>query len=155
METAAFKSPIGWVLISGTDTTITKVDFVEVAPENTDSKLPMLNKCKLQLEEYFAGNRKEFELNLSPNGTDFQKKVWNELQNIPFGKTISYMDQSKKMGDPKAIRAVASANGKNPIAVIIPCHRVIGSSGDLTGYASGIHRKKWLLELESNQGRLF
>ena len=87
-------------------------------------------------------------MNLNPKGTDFQKTVWNELQKIPFGKTISYLDLAKKLGDEKVIRAAASANGKNPITILIPCHRVIGKDGSLTGYAGGIHRKKYLLELE-------
>ena len=86
---------------------------------------------------------------LNPNGTPFQKKVWNKLLDIPYGKTCSYLDMAKALGDPKVIRAAASANGKNPISIVIPCHRVIGSDGSLTGYASGLHRKKWLLDLES------
>ncbi|MDB4292924.1 methylated-DNA--[protein]-cysteine S-methyltransferase, partial [Maribacter sp.] len=92
---------------------------------------------------------KTFNLELNPMGTDFQKKVWDALLEIPFGKTHSYMQLSKTLGDPKAIRAVAAANGKNPLWIIVPCHRVIGSDGSLTGYASGLHRKKWLLEHES------
>lgn len=102
-----------------------------------------------QLEEYFEGNRTVFELQLNPSGTDFQKKVWEALLQIPFGKTISYLELSKQLGDVKAIRAVASANGKNPLWIVVPCHRVIGTNGDLTGYAGGLHRKKWLLEHES------
>ena len=102
-----------------------------------------------QLYEYFQGHRKEFSLKLNPQGTDFQKSVWEALVEIPYGKTVSYMDLSKKLGDIKAIRAVAAANGKNPIWIIIPCHRVIGSDGSLTGYAGGLHRKKWLLDHES------
>ena len=110
-----------------------------------------------QLDAYFNGTRKEFDLQLDPEGTDFQKRVWKELLNVPFGKTRTYLEQSKKLGDIKAIRAVASANGKNPIAIIIPCHRILGSDGSLTGYASGLWRKKWLLEHEGmpRQGRLF
>jgi methylated-DNA-[protein]-cysteine S-methyltransferase len=102
-----------------------------------------------QLAEYFEGIRSQFDLKLNPKGTDFQQKVWKELLNIPFGKTRTYLEQTKQLGDPKAIRAVASANGKNPVGIVIPCHRVIGSDGSLTGYASGIWRKKWLLEHES------
>lgn len=102
-----------------------------------------------QLEEYFNGSRKQFDLPLNPRGTDFQKKVWEELSQIPYGKSISYLDLSKKLGDPKAIRAVAAANGKNPLWIIVPCHRVIGSNGDLVGYAGGLERKKWLLNHES------
>ena len=108
-----------------------------------------LEEAVRQLQEYFEGNRTEFTFKLNPSGTDFQKKVWDALLEIPFGKTISYLDLSKRLGDVKAIRAVASANGKNPLWIVVPCHRVIGTNGDLTGYAGGLHRKKWLLEHES------
>jgi AraC family transcriptional regulator of adaptative response/methylated-DNA-[protein]-cysteine methyltransferase len=101
-----------------------------------------------QLKEYFAGSRQEFSLPLVTPGTDFQQAVWNELMNIPFGSTRSYHDQSVAMGKPGAIRAVANANGMNRISIIIPCHRVIGSDGNLTGYGGGIKRKKWLLDHE-------
>jgi methylated-DNA-[protein]-cysteine S-methyltransferase len=116
-----------------------------------------LQDCVQQLSEYFNDTRKEFNLKLNPQGTEFQKRVWNELLNVPFGKTRTYSEQSKKLGNIKAIRAVASANGKNPIWIIIPCHRIIGSDGSLTGYAGGLWRKKWLLEHEnpSTQRTLF
>ena len=106
-------------------------------------------KAKNQLYEYFDGNRIEFNVPLQLVGTDFQKKVWNLLMKIPFGKTISYLDLAKMLGDPNATRAVAAANGKNPIAIIIPCHRVIGSDGSLTGYAGGLGNKRMLLSFES------
>lgn len=117
----------------------------------------VLEDAVYQLKEYFEGHRKEFDLKLNPTGTDFQMKVWNALLEIPFGKTLSYLELSKRLGDVKAIRAVASANGKNPIWLVIPCHRVIGSNGDLIGYSAGLDRKKWLLEHESplKQTRLF
>ncbi|NNE75686.1 MAG: methylated-DNA--[protein]-cysteine S-methyltransferase, partial [Pricia sp.] len=102
-----------------------------------------------QLQEYFKGERQHFDLRLKPTGTDFQQRVWKFLLDIPYGKTLSYLELSKKLGDTKAIRAVAAANGKNPIWIVVPCHRVIGSDGSLTGYAGGLHRKKWLLEHES------
>ena len=102
-----------------------------------------------QLQEYFIGKRTEFTFKLNPKGTEFQKKVWQELLQIPFGKTCSYLELSKKLGDVKAIRAVASANGKNPLWIVVPCHRVIGTDGSLTGYAGGLWRKKWLLEHEN------
>ena len=102
-----------------------------------------------QLDEYFNGTRTAFNLKLNPQGTGFQQRVWKELLNIPHGKTRSYLEQSKKLGDVKAIRAVASANGKNPIWILIPCHRIIGSDGSLTGYAGRLWRKKWLLEHEN------
>ena len=110
----------------------------------------VLKKCVFQLQQYFDGNRKEFDLKLNPKGTEFQKRVWSQLQAIPYGKTTSYLEFSKQLGDAKAIRAVANANSKNPIGIVIPCHRVIGSDGRLTGYAGGLHRKKWLLEHESH-----
>ncbi len=101
-----------------------------------------------QLKEYFAGTRKEFDVTLDIEGTDFQKRVWNELRNIPYGKTISYKTLSEKLGDVNAIRAVGKANGQNPIAIIIPCHRVIGANGNLVGYAGGLDIKEKLLHIE-------
>ena len=107
-----------------------------------------------QLNDYFKGELEEFSLKLNPQGTAFQQKVWKALNEIPFGKTCSYLDLSRKLGDEKAIRAVASANGKNPLWVVIPCHRVIGSDGSLTGYAGGLQRKQWLLNHENNTSQL-
>ena len=115
----------------------------------------IFHQLKLQLEEYFSGVRTKFELPLNPQGTDFQKNVWDELLKIPYGKTISYKEQSTRLNNLKAIRAIASANVKNPLMILIPCHRVIGSSGALTGYAGGIRAKEWLLNLESGQQTLF
>lgn len=109
----------------------------------------LLQKAMQQLEEYFRGNRKQFDLPLNPQGTPFQQKVWNELLKIDYGSTATYLQMAKRLGDVKAIRAAASANGKNPIGIIIPCHRVIGADGKLTGYAGGLHRKQWLLEHEA------
>ena len=102
-----------------------------------------------QLREYFAGERKTFQLELNPQGTPFQKKVWTSLLEIPYGTTTTYLALSRKLGDEKTIRAVAAANGKNPLWIVVPCHRVIGSDGSLTGYAGGLSRKKWLLEHEN------
>lgn len=118
------------------------------APAATAPLPPMAIQAVEQLIEYFNGNRRVFELPISQEGTAFQQKVWAELTHIPFGKTISYMDLSKRLGDPKVIRAAAAANGKNNIAIVVPCHRVIGSNRELVGYAGGIKRKKWLLEHE-------
>ena len=115
-----------------------------------NSEVPqILKEPATQLKEYFEGKRREFSLKLNPVGTVFQKKVWNALLEVPYGKTLSYFELSEKIGDVKAIRAVAAANGKNPIWIVIPCHRIIGSDGSLTGYAGGLHRKKWLLDHES------
>jgi len=106
-------------------------------------------KCKAQFDEYFSGKRKIFDLPIKQSGTLFQEKVWNELIKIPFGKTISYLQLSQKIGNVKLIRAVGTANGRNNLAIVVPCHRVIGSDGSLTGYAGGLSRKQWLLEHEN------
>ncbi len=157
MQTAYYKTPIGTAKIVGNENGISAVTVVDDDVETSAEMPEILKDCVQQLEEYFNGTRKEFTLKLNPQGTDFQKKVWGELLKVPFGKTRTYLEQSKKLGDVKAIRAVASANGKNPIWIIIPCHRIIGSDGSLTGYAGGIWRKKWLLEHEnpSTQQSLF
>jgi methylated-DNA-[protein]-cysteine S-methyltransferase len=110
----------------------------------------VIEQCILELDEYFNKGRKFFTIELNPAGTEFQKRVWNELLTIPFGKTVSYEALAIRIGDIKAIRAVGLANGQNPIAVIIPCHRVIGKNGDLTGYAGGIENKEWLLYHEGS-----
>lgn len=149
METCFINSPLGFTKIVGDINGIASVTVLN-SEENITDIIPVeLEDCVIQLNEYFEGSRKQFNLKLNPQGTDFQKKVWNLLEKIPYGKTISYLDLSKQLGDVKAIRAVANANGKNPLWIIIPCHRVIGSDGSLTGYAGGLHRKKWLLEHES------
>jgi len=149
LETTYYKSPIGILEIKGNNAGIQSVLFVEEISSNEEEVCETLKKCVVQLAEYFSGERKEFELDLAIKATKFQEKVWRELLKIPFGKTRSYLEQSKEIGDVKAIRAVGTANGKNPIAIIVPCHRIIGSDGSLTGYAGGIWRKKWLLEHES------
>lgn len=120
----------------------------EEAPES-ETIPDVLQPAVTQLQEYFNGSRTCFNFTLNPQGTAFQKKVWNALINIPFGKTLSYHQLAMQLGDVKAIRAVASANGKNPLWIVVPCHRVIGANGSLTGYAGGLWRKKWLLEHET------
>ena len=124
---------------------------VKISEETEESQEipPELQEAVKQLQQYFQGKRQHFDLKLQPKGTDFQQKVWKELVKIPFGNTTSYLELSRKLGDVKAIRAVAAANGKNPLWIIVPCHRVIGSDGSLTGYAGGLHRKKWLLDFEN------
>ena len=152
IKTTYYKTPIGIAEIVGNEHGIQSISVLDestVSLEITRDIPVCLKDCVIQLEEYFKGKRTEFDLQLNPQGTIFQQSVWKELSNIPFGKTRSYLEQSKQLGNPKAIRAVASANGKNPIGIVIPCHRVIGSDGSLTGYASGIWRKKWLLDHEN------
>ncbi len=156
-QTTYYKTPIGTAKIVGNENGISAVTVIDDAVETSTEIPEILKYCVQQLDEYFNGTRKEFHLKLNPQGTDFQKKVWEELLLVPYGKTRTYLEQSKQLGDIKAIRAVASANGKNPIWILIPCHRIIGSDGSLTGYAGGIWRKKWLLEHEnpSTQQSLF
>ncbi|MBL8006173.1 MAG: methylated-DNA--[protein]-cysteine S-methyltransferase [Ignavibacteria bacterium] len=150
--TVYYKSAPGLMEISGDDEGIISLYFTEKKSgrkKSNPGKIPVpLKKCLRQLDEYFAGRRKNFELLLKPEGTWFQKKVWKQLLKIPFGKTMSYGEIAARTGNSKASRAVGNANNKNKIAVIIPCHRVIGSKGDLTGYAGGLKKKKWLLEHE-------
>lgn len=149
MEKAIINTPLGLTEIQGDENGISKIYIRDENVEIT-SKIPSkLKEAVIQLQEYFEGKRTHFTFLLHPSGTEFQKKVWQELINIPFGKTCSYLELSKKMGDVKAIRAVAAANGKNPLWIVVPCHRVIGSDGSLTGYAGGLWRKKWLLEHEN------
>ena len=157
MPTVYLKTPLGTAEITGDLNGVSAISILDFEKENTVPIAEELQLAAKQLLEYFKDNRTEFTFKLNPKGTEFQLKVWKELQKIPFGKTISYMDLSKNLGDIKAIRAAASANGKNPLWIVIPCHRVIGSDGSLTGYAGGLWRKKWLLEHEnpSNQGSLF
>ncbi len=148
METAFFNSPLGITKISGDANGICEISILQDGEPT--SEIPILLQQPIaQLHDYFEGKRTTFDFKLNPKGTEFQQKVWQELLQIPFGKTLSYLELSKKLGDVKAIRAVASANGKNPLWIVIPCHRVIGTDGSLTGYAGGLWRKKWLLEHES------
>jgi len=138
----------GYLFLKANSNSILSISFVDKMTESILENDVIL-KAKNQLYEYFDGNRIEFDFPLQLVGTDFQKKVWNLLMKIPFGKTISYLDLAKMLGDPNATRAVAAANGKNPIAIIVPCHRVIGSDGSLTGYAGGLGNKRMLLSVES------
>lgn len=149
LQTTYYKTPIGTAKIVGDQDGIQSVSVLDDEVEISKNIPNCLQECVTQLDEYFKGKREEFNLKLNPQGTDFQQNVWKELLNISFGKSRTYLEQTKQIGDVKAIRAVASANGKNPIWIIIPCHRVIGSDGSLTGYAGGVWRKKWLLEHES------
>ena len=148
METAFIESPLGITKIVGDENGISEISVLSEGVIGTEIP-PQLQECVSQLHEYFNGKRNHFNFKLNPQGTDFQQRVWQELLNIPFGKTMSYLELSKKLGDVKAIRAVASANGRNPLWIVFPCHRVIGTDGSLIGYAGGLWRKKWLLEHES------
>ncbi|WGK65747.1 methylated-DNA--[protein]-cysteine S-methyltransferase [Croceiramulus getboli] len=154
---AIVDSPLGKVLLEGHAEGLTKVQFVAGNSAPTSALPEELQDGAIQLQEYFKGERRQFDLLLAPDGTDFQKQIWDLLQHIPYGKTESYLTLSKRYGDEKAIRAIAAANGRNPLAIVIPCHRVIGSDGSLTGYAGGLSRKQWLLDHESpaQQMRLF
>ncbi|MCX6206134.1 MAG: methylated-DNA--[protein]-cysteine S-methyltransferase [Bacteroidetes bacterium] len=146
-----YESPIGLLKIGGTDQYIGELSFVDESDQMEHGEpgiTEVMHQCTEELIEYFHGTRKNFTIPVHQDGTDFQRRVWNELLGIPFGRTISYMDLAKKLGDPKVIRAAASTNGKNKIAIIVPCHRVIGSDRSLTGYSGGMWRKKWLLQQE-------
>ena len=149
MEQIVFiPSPLGTTKIVGDENGVSVISILQEG--ELSKKIPKeLKDAVTQLNEYFEGKRQDFDFKINPKGTEFQQKVWQELLAIPFGKTMSYLDLSKKIGDVKAIRAVASANGKNPLWIVVPCHRVIGTDGSLTGYAGGLWRKKWLLEHES------
>jgi len=145
---AYYKSPLGFIEIVGLQDSILSLDFVEEA-HTSDPDLPFCLKNGLkQIDEYFRGKRKEFLLKLDPQGTNFQKMVWQQLEKIPFGEVVSYGEIASIIGKPTACRAVGNANGRNPISLIIPCHRVIGSDGRLTGYGGGLWRKEWLIKHE-------
>jgi len=154
MEIAFVQTPLGIAKIIGDAEGLTGVTLID-NNEPISTFIPaVLTTAVYQINEYFEGTRTTFDLPLKPSGTPFQLKVWKALQEIPFGTTISYLVLSKTIGDFRAVRAVAAANGKNPLWIIIPCHRVIGSDGSLTGYAGGLHRKKWLLAHECNSEQL-
>jgi len=150
MKTAIINTPLGHTHIEGDVNGVSSIIVYDEELMLSDIIPEELEECATQLMEYFNDGRKSFAFKMNPKGTDFQKKVWNALLEIPYGKTTTYLGLSKLLGDVKAIRAVANANGKNPLWIVVPCHRVIGSDGSLTGYAGGLHRKKWLLEHESS-----
>lgn len=158
---AYYNSPIGKIEITGNDEGIISVFFIEenidkspslLASDNFNKKesSKVITDCIQQLDEYFASTRRQFELKLNPEGTAFQKKVWSKLIKIPYGKTKSYLDIAKQIGDANANRAVGNANAKNPVSIIVPCHRVIGNTGELVGYSGGMWRKEWLLNHENS-----
>ena len=149
MPTAYYRSPVGVTRIIAEGGFITSISIRDEEIEVVPTGDPVLQMAIKQLDEYFAGERKDFELPIKQAGSDFQQAVWQQLLTIPYGKTISYGQQSKLMNNPLGIRAIAAANGKNNLWVVVPCHRVIGSDGSLTGYAGGLWRKKWLLAHEA------
>ena len=156
MNKGYYKSPVGILEIGEENNTIFYIKFIREYNVNKGDKSYYLDKCIAQFEEYFSGKRRRFDLKLAPKGTDFQKQVWKEVSRIPYGKTKSYLKVSELLGDRGLVRAVGGANNKNPIPIIIPCHRVIGSDGALIGYAGGLERKEWLLyhELEHDTADL-
>lgn len=149
METAFIHTPLGIAKLEGDVLGLAAITVLDTAAPLTQVIPEVLEDAVYQLQEYFKGERTSFDLPLQPTGTDFQQRVWSLLMDIPYGKTVSYLELSKTLGDIKAIRAVAAANGKNPLWIVVPCHRVIGSDGSLTGYAGGLSRKKWLLDHEN------
>lgn len=153
MNTVFYHSPLGTICLEFSEQALVRLDFVEGANVSFDSKASNANadllcQCTSQLDAYFAGKLRHFDLPIAPRGTTFQREVWAVLQTIPFGEKWSYLEVARQLNNPKAVRAVGAANGLNPIAIIIPCHRVIGSNGTLTGYAGGLWRKQRLLEIE-------
>lgn len=147
----SYKSPIGTLLLRANEQALVSVEFYSGGSTNRDDENahPLLEACIRQLADYFCGTRTSFDLPMAQSGTSFQRKVWEMLAEIPYGTTTSYACLAKTFGDLKAIRAIAAANGRNKLALIVPCHRIIGSNGDLTGYAWGLERKRWLLEHEA------
>lgn len=151
-----YTSPIGRIKITADNDCIQTILFLEEQDQSANKleneSPPVIHHCIDELIEYFNGSRTKFTVPIHQSGTDFQQKVWKELYEVPYAKTMSYAELAKKLGDPKVIRAAASANGKNKIAIIVPCHRIIGSDKNLTGYAWGLARKKWLLQHEFRIG---
>ena len=149
------ESPIGTIeVVVNEGGAVVSVLFVDESMPGAGETGHACSRAVRQLAEYFRNERRRFELDLEPDGSDFEYRVWSAVQRIPFGATDTYGEIARRLGEPDAARAVGHANARNPIAIIVPCHRVIGSDGDLTGYAGGLDRKKWLLDMESGQARL-
>jgi methylated-DNA-[protein]-cysteine S-methyltransferase len=149
MPTSYIETPLGCAKIVGDEKGISSLTIVDTQKNRSEIIASELEDCVEQVEAYFSNQLTQFNLTLNPQGTAFQKMVWRELQFVPYGTTMSYLELSKKIGNVKAIRAIANASAKNPIWIIVPCHRIIGSNGGLIGYAGGLHRKQWLLNHES------
>lgn len=156
-QTLYTKCPLGWLRITGDDEAVHTISFGDEKGTESADPSSVLIQCREELNEYFQGKRKVFTTPWSADGTPFQQSVWQALSAIPFGHTVSYGNLARQLGNEEAVRAVGMANGQNPLAILIPCHRVIGANGKLTGYAGGLWRKKWLLEHEQigAQGDLF
>ncbi len=157
MNYCYLESPIGKLLIAGDSESVRQINFAKNGkpskpePDWQESSRGPVAQAARQLREYFAGSRQDFDLPLAPEGTEFQRQVWRRLQEIPYGETISYGELARRIGNPKASRAVGAANGQNPIPIVIPCHRVIGANGKLTGFGGGLPTKEALLALEARQ----
>ena len=156
VRTTTFDSPIGVLTLTGEDGYLTGLymDDQRHAPTGSDQWVPddaAFEAVLGQLDAYFSGRRTDFDVPMRMRGTDFQRRVWDGLTQIPYGETWSYAQLAEKVGNPRACRAVGLANGRNPVAIIVPCHRVIGANGTLTGYGGGLDRKRWLLDLEAGQ----
>ncbi len=158
-----FDSPVGKLRLVGTEKAIHALLWSKERDTPVHSSIPMSRahsvplflRARAQLAEYFAGERRTFDLPLNPQGTEFQLRVWRVLRQIPYGETLSYGEQAKQIGAPKSARAVGGANGRNPLSILVPCHRVVGSNGDLTGFGGGIDRKRFLLDLEKAAKRVY
>ena len=145
-----YNSPVGVLGITANETGISAVSFLDDAAIGPIRPIcPIAEQCVIELHEYFEGKRQTFDVPLAPKGTEFEESVWMALMNVGYGTTCSYLDIANRLNNPGAIRAVGRANGSNPIAIVIPCHRVIGSDGSLTGYGGGLWRKRWLLDHEA------
>jgi methylated-DNA-[protein]-cysteine S-methyltransferase len=145
---ALYESPIGPLEVAGTEEGILSIEFSERGAVPAGPPAPCLKECLRQLGEYFEGKRRTFSLRLDLRGTPFQKRVWSELLKVPFGRTVAYRDLAAALGNPRATRAVGGANHRNPVSIVVPCHRVVGADGGLTGYGGGLWRKEWLLAHE-------
>lgn len=149
-----YSSEIGLLEIIGTADSIKAINFIEGAagdqPVDPAGLPAAVADCLVQLDEYFKGERRDFSLNLTPEGTAFQQAVWQQLMAVSYGQTVSYLDIARQIGNEKAVRAVGAANGQNPIVIVVPCHRIVGSNGQLTGYGGGLWRKAWLLKHEKS-----
>ncbi|WP_371194449.1 methylated-DNA--[protein]-cysteine S-methyltransferase [Glaciecola sp. SC05] len=153
LNRSQLNTPVGYVQIFANAQAITAIQFADEPIQENQNHVSAMGKQ--QLTEYFDAKRMDFDLPLAANGTEFQQTVWQALMDVSYGTTASYLDIAKMIGNVKACRAVGAANGKNPIAIVVPCHRIIGTNGKLTGYAGGMSRKSFLLSLESNQQRMF